>query len=144
MSSDVPIIQKNLLSKRSVVFDDDGTSAWLYLTRPNSEQPMCDCWIYNHITPPDPSEVSNYHSGPPPACVGYADANDTFADTAPPDVSFVWSKSGNDVAVRINGVIMGFIAAQLSAGYSRLLLQNGPWGRVWNQAIYASLFGEDD
>ena len=126
------------------MFEDDGTSAWLYLTGANSEQPMADCWIYNRIAPPDPSEIKQYQNGPPPACTGYASAADTVIDTNPPEVSFVWSKSGNDVSVRVNGVILGFISSQLTGGYSRRLLQNGPWGRTWNQAIFTGLFGLQD
>ena len=52
--------------------------------------------------------------------------------------------TGNDVAVLINGRALGFISAATSAGYSRLLLKTGPWGRMWNQAIYAALFDAED
>jgi hypothetical protein len=111
MAGDDPILVQHPLSKRSAVFDDDGTSAWLYLTAPNTVD---------------------------------ADAEDIYTTPGLPEVSFLWSKSGNDVAVCINGLVLAFISAQLSAGYSRLVLQNGPWGRVWNDAIYESLFDQSD
>jgi hypothetical protein len=144
MNGHDPIRQTNPKSNRSAIFEDNGVSAWLYLTRPHSLQPECDCWIYNRIAPPNPSEVKNYHGGPPPACAGYADAADTFTDPAHAEMSFIWSKTGNDVAVKINGRVLSFISSQLTAGYSKLLLRDGPWGRIWKESIYSALFDIDD
>lgn len=41
-------------SRRWVVFEDDGTSAWLYLTAPDEMRPAADCWLYNRVPAPAP------------------------------------------------------------------------------------------
>jgi hypothetical protein len=74
------VMEQHPISRRNAVFDDDGISAWLYLTRPNSEEPVRDCWLYNRIAPPPYSEIDRYRGGQPPAPAGYAAVADTFTD----------------------------------------------------------------
>src|SRR5579872_4950990 len=142
MAKEQHIERTHPLSKRTAIVEDDGSSAWLYLTRPDSLQPVCDCWIYNRISPPDPGKIDLYRGGPPPACIGFADANDVYATAEGPTIHLVWSASGEDVAVFVDGIVLAFASAQLSSGYAKLLLRSGPWGRTWNQTMYDVLFND--
>jgi len=51
------------VSHRLAVLEDDGTSAWLYLTEANSQKPFADAWIYNRIAAPSTKEISAFRDG---------------------------------------------------------------------------------
>jgi hypothetical protein len=137
-----PIIEQHESSGRTAVFEDDGISAWLYLTKGGTPDIAGDCWLYNRVPAPPPSEIDNYRDGPPPAFEGFTTDDDVYTEPALPAIEFVWSKTGNDVAAKVNGIILGFVSSSLSSGYSRRLLKDGPWGRVWNERIFEALFAK--
>lgn len=140
MKSPRLLSDKHLLSQRTAVFEDDGTSAWLYLTAPRGNKPVADCWVYNRIPPPDPASIRSYQGGPPPACQGYADLEGTVGPEYFAMVKFVWASDGNAVSVWVGDQALGFIAGASLQGYSRFLLRDGPWGNVWDQALYDTSF----
>lgn len=131
------------LSQRHAVFEDDGTSAWLYLTRPAALQPVADCWVYNRIPAPPASEIGQYSGGPPPACREVAIDPAPYGGQYPPQVEFLWSTDGESVAVCVNGVATAFIAGSQD-GYCRNLLRTGPWGSPWDYRLFAGLFPSND
>ncbi|MFC1759348.1 hypothetical protein ACFL2H_11385, partial [Planctomycetota bacterium] len=52
-SESAPFIDaQHPLSRRFAIFEDSGTSAWLYLTEPDTEKPSADAWVYNRIPAP--------------------------------------------------------------------------------------------
>jgi hypothetical protein len=52
-------------SRRFAVFEDDGTTGYLYLTEPNGSKIAKDCWVYNQIPAPEPSEIQSRLGGLP-------------------------------------------------------------------------------
>jgi hypothetical protein len=130
-------------SRRWAMFEDDGTSGWLYLTEPGKRKPIADCWIYNRIPAPAPDDISSYRDrgGPPPAPEGYA-GPDALVNALPDkrSVRFVWSLDGESVALHINQELMGFIAQGVQRGFSKNLVEAGPWGRPLDSTLYAELF----
>jgi hypothetical protein len=58
-------------SRRFAVLEDNGTSAWLYLTEPDSRTPVADAWVYNRIPAPSTKKILSYRGGPAPAAIGY-------------------------------------------------------------------------
>ena len=50
--------EQHPISRRFAVLEDDGNSAWLYLTEPNGERPCADAWVYDRIAPPSREELS--------------------------------------------------------------------------------------
>ena len=50
----------NDTSGRLAVFEDDDTSAWLYLSGANDRKPIADVWVHNRISAPLTSEIENY------------------------------------------------------------------------------------
>jgi hypothetical protein len=121
------------VSQRYAVFEDDGTSAWLYLSRPAVFAPAADCWVYNRVPAPPAAELGHYQGGPPPACAEFAAPEAQLQLAHPPEVEFLWSGDGNSVAVRVEGRVLAFIADG-GAGYSRYLRQDGTWGEAWTSA----------
>ena len=57
------LTSQSSVSGRTATFEDDGTSAWLYLSEPNTQRPTVDAWVYNRISAPPTSEIKNYRGG---------------------------------------------------------------------------------
>lgn len=140
MSEGIFITDQHSVSGRWAVFEDDGVSGWLYLTIPNEQNPIADCWIYNRIQAPDPAEIEKYQDGPPPASSEYAGHAALVRDITEFQVQFVWSIDGNAVALIVDGVPMGYVLADRRGEHSKNLRKSGPWGEVFNQVEFEILF----
>lgn len=139
-SDELFLESQHAVSRRFVVMEDDGTSAWLYLTEPETRKPVGDAWVYNRIPAPPTSEIKSYRGGPPPAAIGYA--SDTALCDSPfeHEWSFIWASDGHAVAVAKQGVPVACIVADQKGGYSRELIKDGPWGHVWSDAEFKRVF----
>lgn len=130
-------------SRRFAVFEDDGTAGYLYLTGPDDRKPIGDCWLYNRLPAPDPSEIKKYRGSPPPVAQGYA--GPSAQRSAPPEeaLRFLWSPDGNAVSVLIDGVPTGFLVFGEGGhgGYSLHLIKESGWGRPWNENRFREIFG---
>jgi hypothetical protein len=137
--------EQHPLSRRWAVFEDDGVSGWLYLTAPNEERPVADCWVYNRISAPTTETSRTYAElgSPPPASVDYVDGEAQYTGAEPPQVQLVWAGEGESVAVLIDHVALGAIIAGggPGEGISRHLTRPGPWGKPWNESVAFSTFG---
>ena len=94
---------KHPASRRLAVLEDDGTSAWLYMTEPDSRKPVADAWVYNRIAAPPAEAIKSYRGGPPPAAQGYASKAALCEDPSSHEWSFLWSEEGESVAVVRDG-----------------------------------------
>ncbi len=143
MSDGIFLSEKNSTSCRWAIFEDDKVSGWLYLTSANEKKPVGDCWIYNRIKAPSPSEIKNYRNGPPPASSDFCDSNIFVLPTDNISIIFRWSNDGNAVALIVDNISLGYIIAGNRGGYSRNLIRNGPWGNVFDEDRYREVFGVD-
>jgi hypothetical protein len=134
--------EKHPVSGRRGTFEDDGTSAWLYLSEPDSPRVIADAWVFNRVAPPPVSRVASYRPGPPPAAEGYAGPGALCAVPAAHEWSLLWSADGESVAVLRDGVALALIARAGRPGYSRLLAKSGPWGLVWDEELFREVTGE--
>lgn len=128
------------VSKRFAIFEDDGTSAWLYLTEPDDLKIASDAWIHNRVDAPPASQVTVYRPAPPPAAIGYA--SNTALCEAPHahDWKIIWSQDGHSVALSKDGVPVGCITLTPKASYSKELVKDGPWGKPWSGQVFDSYF----
>ncbi len=127
-------------SRRFAVLEDDGTSAWLYLTEPDSRKPAGDAWVYNRIAAPPSEAIKSYRGGPPPAAQGYASDSALCIAPTTHEWSFLWSSVGESVAVLMDDEPMACIVAGTKGGYSRELVKEGPWGHPWCNKLYEATF----
>lgn len=127
-------------SHRFAIFEDDGTSAWLYLTEPNTQKPVADAWVYNRIAAPPTKDIPSYRGGPPPAAIGYA--SDTALQESPHlhQWSIKWSGDGQSVALMKDSAPVAFIMSDPKASYSHEIIKDGPWGNVWSQSEFDRVF----
>jgi hypothetical protein len=133
------VAEQHPLSRRWAVFEDDGVSAWLYLTQPDALRPVADCWLYNRITPPSPGEIHRYRGRPPPASTEYAGPESVRSLPEAATISFKWSADGESVAVSIGEEPLGLIVQGQPRGLSKNLRAPGPWGQPWDEALYQSV-----
>jgi hypothetical protein len=127
------------------VFEDDDTTGYLYLTRPDEPAPAADCWLYNRIPAPGGNAIDEYmrRGVPPPVIVEYAGPDAQYTGRAP-DVRFVWTSGGEAVACEVDGTVLGFIALNESErGFSRHLLRESAWGHPWNEELYSRIFEDE-
>jgi hypothetical protein len=128
--------ERHHVSGRCGTFEDDGTSAWLYLSEADSPRVIADAWVYNRVPAPLPSRVGSYRPGPPPAAQGFAGPEALCEEPSVYRWSLRWSSDGESVAVLRDGYALAFIARASKRGYSRMLATSGPWGSVWNEYVY--------
>ena len=132
--------ERHPVSRRLAEFDDDGTSAWLYLSGVDGDRPEADAWVYNRVPAPEPDQLERYRGGPPPAARGYAGAE---ALCEQPEVSLgravVCRRSCGGRAPRRPA--LAFIPAGARRGHSRLLVRSGPWGEIWSEVAYIHAIG---
>jgi hypothetical protein len=129
-------------SKKEARFEDQGHSAWLYLSRTDSPVVAADCWIYNRIPAPNESEISQFKTSSPPAVESCAHPHAEFTPIDSDIFELKWSRDGRSVALLINGIPFGFISPGVQRGYSKHLLKTSPWGHQWDEGLYQILFDE--
>ena len=134
--------EQHPVSGRRGTFEDDGTSAWLYLSAQDTPRVIADAWAFNRVPAPPVSRVASYRPGPPPAAEGYAGPGALCAEPSAYEWSLLWSADGESVAVLRDGVALALIARAGRPGYSRLLAKSGPWGQVWDEALFREVMGE--
>ena len=112
---------KHSLSQRFAVFEDNGTSAWLYLTEPDSRKPVADAWVYNRVPAPPTKEIQAYRGGPPPAAIGYASDSALCPTPADHEWSFIWSTDGQSDANAKDGVNVAFFLSEQKTSGGRVV-----------------------
>ncbi|HBE70915.1 MAG TPA: hypothetical protein DDW52_22445 [Planctomycetaceae bacterium] len=125
-------VESRHASGNVVVFEDDGTSAWLYLLGRSDGKPISDVWVHNRVKAPNASEIKNYRDGPPPAASGFSDDSNICEAPELHDWTFVWRPDGEAVTLHRDGHPVALLLASQRRGWSRNLTRNGPWGNTWD------------
>jgi hypothetical protein len=118
--------------------DEEPHSVWLYLS--NGDKIISDCLLANLIEPADAIIKPENRDSPPPVLRQHLTSVAPSETPRDEDLRFIWSKSGKDVAVSIDGIDVGFIVAGEKRGYSRALCQVGPWGNPWSGDLFDTHF----
>ncbi|MEO0538705.1 MAG: hypothetical protein AAF215_33210 [Cyanobacteria bacterium P01_A01_bin.123] len=127
-------------SHRFAIFEDDGTSAWLYLTEPNTQKPTAAAWVYNRIAAPPAKDIQTYRGGSPPAAIGYASVTALCQSPHTHKWKIIWADDGNSVAITKDGNPVACIISVPKASYSRELIKDGPWGHMWSDYEFNRVF----
>lgn len=142
MKKDVFLSSQHPLSKRWAVLEDDGSSAWLYLTEKNSEMPLSDCFVYSPIVPLEkmPFEEIQKTGIPPPMIKEYASERAIILDPDPKDFEIQWTSDGEGVAIKHKNFPIAMIIGAKQRGLSKAVSKSGPYALPWNDQIYFSKF----
>ena len=137
-SQDLFISQQHPISRRWAVIEDDGRVAWLYLTEPDSEKPVADCWLYNRV-PTTPQFAGERGESP---VVPQTHAADIVGFKLPTEesVHLRWSRDGESVAVFFDSELIGFIVRGQKRGFSKHLRASGPFGSVLDRELFHGVF----
>lgn len=127
----------NETSKRHAVIEDDGLTAWLYLSQPSDDpaktKPIDSYgFVYNRKEPIEVKEVQNYRPDPPPIAKGYASEEAVCTNPDQHRWSVLWSEDGESVLLQRDGIPWCLIMNGEKMGYSKAIKVEGDWGHPWN------------
>ena len=127
------ISQQHPKSRRHAVFEDDGTSAWLYLTVPDEPRPVADVFVYNRH-PPAEQVADSDRSRPPPIVKRFAAPGAVVGAPERSVWGFRWSADGESVALERDGIIVAFIPSGQRRGFSSGIIAQCAWGAPLSEA----------
>jgi hypothetical protein len=127
-------------TKRWAILEDNGTSAWLYITEPDTTTPVADCFVYS-CGPPEADLPATWdRKSPPPITAKFASSSVCRPDVSQDRIQLVWTSSGNAAAVLLDSIPIAFIVVGEKQGHSRAIAVDGAYGRPWNEARFAEAF----
>ncbi|MEM7344495.1 MAG: hypothetical protein AAF485_09635 [Chloroflexota bacterium] len=134
---------KSPLSQRFVILEDNGTSAWLYLTPASGIGIEKDVLVYSPIEPLDQLNKEDIQAGNPPILIKSAASEAAvIPETNADDFYVVWSQDGESVAVIYKNAPIAMIISTEKYGYSKSLSKASFFGNPWDEARYQSIFGQ--
>ncbi len=126
---------------RCVILEDNGNSAWLYLTPKSGEGIDKDAFAYSPVEPVNELNEIEIAKGNPPILTKKLASQDAVIDSAhKTDFSFKWSSNGESVAVLYKGKAIAMIHEEHQRGFSNALSQTSGFGEPWNQKLYSREF----
>jgi hypothetical protein len=130
----------NARSRRHAIFEDDGDTAYLYLTGPDSLAPVAYVWVYNRARASAESPAAHARGHCSSAPFAWATSRDFSINPAHRQWSLSWSEDGESVSLLENARPVACIVQAGRGRYSRRLVQSGPRGSPWSDADYAEAF----
>ncbi len=134
---------QNKTSGRSAILEENGSSAWLYLTRDTGRGVEKDAFVFSPIPPAKELNKASIKAGNPPVLVeAIASATAVIDSPQEQDFELVWSKNGESIAVLYEGAPISMIVESEKRGFSKALVKSSPFGHPWDQDLFESEFGE--
>ncbi len=142
MAEDIFISDYNPSSKRYAILEDNGYSAWLYLTKTGTQKPEKDAFVYSPVQPIEKLNIEEIkQKGTPPILTkDLATKSAVIIDAKSNDFKFVWAVDGESVSVLYRGLPMAMIVKETERGYSTSINKKGFFSLPWDTAIYDKYF----
>jgi len=115
-------------SGRWAILEDDGTSAWLYVTEPDSRKPVADCLVYSRVAPVSDAELKAHRGGPPPISARFSSAEAVVDAPSGAAIELTWTPDGRAAVVTINSELWAKVVVAEGRGSSRAISRSGPFG----------------
>jgi hypothetical protein len=128
-------------TRRWAILEDDGTSAWLYVTGPDTLKPVGDCFVYSARPPAAEVPKDWFRGSPPPITTVYASPTAYRPDLPLGQVAVTWAADGRAAAVFVGDEPVAFLIVGQLLGYSRAVATDGPWGHPWDEGQFERYFG---
>jgi hypothetical protein len=132
------------VSGRFAILDETEQVAFLYLSKPQTQEPEKDAIAYMRVSPPknvDWKEMAK--SGMPPVLSEeFASSTATISSANENQFSFAWSTDGNSTALIYNGLPIAFVSISEAVGYSKAVSKENKLTNPWNQVLYDKLFSK--
>jgi len=143
--NDIHLASTNMHSGLQCLISSDNGAVWVYLRDPSAQSrvigdaPLCT------QTPPITLTAFNerYTRGEtPPLVVEYSTRRAVKSDLGAEHISIRWSEDGKSVAALIDDEPFAMILSGEKMGYSKAIAKSGPWGKPWNDDLFATGIGE--
>jgi len=129
------------VSGRCVILEDNGNSAWLYLTPKSGEGIEKVAFAYSPIEPTDELNKEEIAKGNPPVLYKKLASLDAVIDSAKEvDFTFKWSSNGESITLLYKDKPIAMIHEEYQRGFSIALSEQSGFGEPWNQKVYSSEF----
>lgn len=139
--AEIFIEQRNHTSGRFAIIEENGTSAWLYLTPTSGRGIDRDAFIYSPIEPADKLNIEDIKNGDTPILTkSIASESAVITSIGEAELSFKWSQDGHSVAVVYKNDVIAFISGTEKNSYSKALLKESFFGKPWDQNVYQATF----
>lgn len=115
-------------SGRWAILEDDGISAWLYVTEPESRKSVADCLVYSRIPPISADALREHRGGPPPITEAFASSEAVVVCPGESGIELAWTPDGRAAVVTFKSVLWAKIVTGESRGSSRAISRSGPFG----------------
>jgi hypothetical protein len=127
-------------SGRHATLEDDGYSAWLYLTSQSEYEVIAHCFVYSRVQLPEHLVLPFGREGPP--LLIHQQATSVAVQPAVPaeSLQLKFSSDGNSAVVLFRGEPWAFVTYDQQHGYSKSLSVAGPFGYPWDDQLYHEHF----
>lgn len=143
--NDIIFESKSPDSKKLAIFEDNGSSAWLYLASAKNHDVEKDAFVYSPQTPRKELNRSGMKDGEPPILIQeYASENAVVRIDDENDLSIVWSDNGKSLSLFYGAEVLAAIYEDDEQGYSKALSVRCGFGKPWSDDKFAEHFGELD
>jgi hypothetical protein len=130
-------------SKKLAVFEDNGSSAWLYLASSASQEVEKDAFVYSPREPRLELNRIGMKGGEPPILVAEFASDDAVVNvTDENDLSIVWSDNGKSLALFHKADVLAAIYEDDDQGYSKALAKRCGFGKPWSEEKYKAFFSD--
>jgi hypothetical protein len=142
MAQEIFLSDENPVSGRWAILEDNGNSAWLYITKPGTQQPEKDAFVYSPVQPIERLNIEDIkeHGAPPILTKDLATDSSVLLNAKASEFRFRWSADGESVSVLYLGKPISMIVKESERGYSSALGKEGFFGLPWDQAVHDSHF----
>lgn len=127
-------------SGRQTTMEDDGYSAWLYLTSQDKHEVVADCFVYSRVELPELRVVPLGKSGPPLLLRQFATSCAVQQSVSEDSLRIEFSSDGHSAVVLLRDEPWTFVISNQKHGYSKSLSKAGPFGHPWDEQLFREYF----
>jgi hypothetical protein len=132
-------------SKKLAIFEDNGSSAWLYLASARNHEVESDVFVYSPVEPDAELDRASIKQGnAPKLCLEYASGSAVFSPEDENDLSVLWSSNSKSVAILYRDEVLAAIYEGEKRGYSKALSKKCGFGKPWSDEKFAQHIGDAD
>jgi len=131
---------RSTVSARHATLEDDGYSAWLYLTSQSKYEVIADCFVYSRVELPDHLVSPVGKNGPPLLTRHYGTPAALQRSVPAESLRIEFSPDGNSAVVFLRDEPWTFVTYDQKHGYSKSLSVAGPFGYPWDEQLYHDHF----
>ncbi len=131
-------------SGRHATVEDDGYSAWLYLTRQTKYEVVVTVFVYSRVELPEFKVMPFGKNGPPLLLRQFGTAVAVQKQVPEAALRIKFSHDGNAAVVFLRGEPWAFVVYDQMRGHSKSISKSGPFGMPWDEQLFREYFPDLD